>query len=48
MRGGGDKQVGNAATVGTTHLHDCGDDLTVATSRGGIERDGVERRLDLL
>ena len=48
MRRGGDEQVGNPATVGTTDRHDGGDDLTVAAGSGGIEGNGVEGRLDLL
>lgn len=48
MRRSGDQQVGNAATVGTTHLEDRGNDLTVAAGSGGIEGDGGEGRLDLL
>ena len=48
MRRGGDEQVGNAAAMGTTDRQDRGDDLTVTTGCMGIERDGVEGRLDLL
>ena len=47
MRRGGDEQVGNAATMGTTDRQDRGDDLTVTTGSGGVERDGVEGRLHL-
>lgn len=48
MRGRGDEQVGNAATMETTDPQDCGDDLTIAAGSRGIEGDGVEGRLNLL
>jgi len=48
MRRGGDEQVGNSATMGTTDRQDRGDDLTVTTGSRGIEGDSVEGRFDLL